>query len=422
MAGPLYPKPLNLTYQTDVPAGFPTRQSPLSPPDGSRYSNSGMQMTGGYLAIELVQDGQPLPRATLACYGTTLASGATDATGRATIGPLEPASDYTLVIQAPGSATQRFTGITIRQDETGHARIGMARGQTLRGMVSAQGRPVADAVVSDGFNSTMSGPDGRYELQGLSSEGITASVSKVGYRTARQSWSSLAVGVGEQSWELSATPVATFIDTSLASSDAPGAFSRLTEALRALGHRLVAAPPGDGGIWVMAVPARPLSPAEVARVEAFVFQGGKVVLLGEWGGYAGFDNVGANALAHRLGVHFNPDLVREDKTGSDALVIQGFERSVLTSNAVSAVSMYRACSLFSLMPGTGLAWTGEGAYHVQTAESGRRAVAFGEAFGAGKVVALADASAWSDEDADSNGVPNVLERDNLKFFSQLLAW
>lgn len=422
LSSPAAKNPLSLTYETAVPPGFPAPRSPLAPADGTRYSNPGMQMTGGYLAIEVVLDGQPLSGATIASYGVTLATASTDATGRATLGPLEPGEAYTLIAHAPGCASQRFTDVVVRQGEAGWARLGMERGQALRGSVSAAGRPLPDAVVSDGLNSTLSGPDGRYELQGLGTGPVTLSVSKTGHRLVRQAGDLLAPGASERHWALSPMPSEVFFDATFAAQRDQRAFSRLTEAMRAQGHRLVDAPPGEGGVWMIVVPARSFSAAEAARVEATVAQGGKVMLLGEWGGYAGFDNVGTNVLAHRLGVHFNPDLVREDRTGSDALLLQGLEPSVMTGDAVRTVAMYRACSLFGLLPGNGLAWTGEGAYHVQGAESGRRATVLGGAFGAGKVIALSDASAWSDEDADQDGIPNLLESDNLAFIQRLLSW
>ncbi|MNS14370.1 hypothetical protein D3C72_459890 [compost metagenome] len=414
--------PLSLTYQATVPPGFPAPHSPLALPDGVRYSNSGIRMTGGYLAIEVVMAGRPTAQATLSCYGPTLANASTDASGRATIGPLEPETNYDLVVQAAGSASRRYMGIAIRQDETGWARITLESGQTLRGTIRASGQSVAGAVVSDGLNSAVTNDQGRFELQGIASNVTRFTVSKPGYGTLRPHWPSAGSQNGELDGELSATSMAVFVDTSFASSAIHRSFSRLVEAMRARGRRLTDGPPSDGGAWLLVVPSRPFSPEEAARIETYVSQGGKLMVMGEWGGYAGFDNVGTNVLAHRLGLHFNPDLVREDRTGSETLSIQGFERSVLANDSVRAMAVYRACSLFGLIPGHALAWTGIEAYHVQGAEAGSRAVALGGAFRAGKVVALADASAWSDEDADQNGIPNVMERDNLATLDQLLAW
>ena len=62
-------------------------------------------------------------------------------------------------------------------------------------------------------------------------------------------------------------------------------------------------------------------------------------------------------------------------------------------------------------------------YRVQdNAVSGAQSVVVAGPFKGGKAIAVADASAFSDDDSDGNGTANALEGNNLALIEKLFNW
>jgi hypothetical protein len=220
-----------------------------------------------------------------------------------------------------------------------------------------------------------------------------------------------------------ATPVAYF-DGSVAPGVPLSKLSGLQKALSDKGWQLASAPPEHEGVWVLVSPSQALSQDTIERLVTFVAQGGKLVIFGEWGGYSGFQNPGTNALAHALGLHFNPDLIRDpSSTNQDWLTIQSFPPGLSVVDGIKSLKFYQSASLFGLSPVNILAQTAVGTRHVQDdSEGGPYSVVMGGPYKAGKAIALGDTSAFTDEDSDGNGIPNINEADNSRFIAQLFDW
>jgi hypothetical protein len=337
---------------------------------------------------------------------------------------LAAATGYTVIVRAPGFATLRQPALEIKQKMTTTVRLALIPAATLGGRVSAAGQPVAGAVVSDGINSTLTDAEGRYTLEGVVPGQVTLRVSKPRFQASVRAWSGAAGPTGGLDFDLAATTGALFFDTRAASGLDPARYAGLKQALSGLGWSLVETPPpSPGDVWVLVCPASAPSAETIAQASAFVAQGGKLIMLGEWGGYGGFDNLGANALAHGLGLHFNPDLIRElGGRSPEWLSIKHFEPLVFGADGPQAAQLFNACSLYGLSAMRALASTGAQAYRIQSGEPATRPVVMGGPYGAGKAIALGDTSAFSDEDLNGNGTPDFKNADNLRFWEKLLAW
>lgn len=417
-------------------AGTGPQAAPTAPPSYSPYepadlghgaksgiSDAGVKLLGGSLAIEATDGTGPIQGIVIDVYGPTLATGVGGTAGKATMAPLAPGTGYTVVVRAPGFATLRQAGLEIKQKMTTTVRLALIPGATAAGRVTAGGAPIAGAVVSDGLNSVLTGADGRYELAGVSPGTATLRVSKPRFVAAARQATLAAGGTAGVDLELAPAEGSLFFDTRLAGGLDASRFAGLKQGLGQQGWKLVETPPpAPGDAWVLVCPAGAIPSDTMAKATSFVAQGGKLVMLGEWGGFGGFDNPAANALAHGMGLHFNPDLLREVTSGRspERLAIAQFGPAL--QPGPKSVIFQNACSLFGLSGMVPLASTGSSAYRVQAGATDVRAVAMGGPYGAGKAIALGDTSGWSDADSDGDGKPDASAADNMLFWEKLLAW
>lgn len=405
------------------PSAAPTWAPPSQLPTEGAYSQSGIEVSGGSLFVEVKADGAPLKGATLRLYGPTLAVVRTDANGQATVGPLAIGGGYRLVAEAPGYATTQVGNIEIKKNEVSSARPNLSREANLGGRVLADGKPVAGAVVSDGLNSSLTDASGAYTLKGVSPGSVTITASKSRFQTVSRTLNVAGAGATGIDLALAAAEPVVYFDTSVSSGVPVSKLQTLQGYLQSQGWKIVNQPPTREGVWILVSPSQQPSSDAVGSIANFVAQGGKLVIFGEWGGYSGFHNPGANAIAHQVGLHFNPDLVRVPGTSpnSEWLSIRNFQPGLSALADVSTIQLYSACSLFAMPPMSALAQTGSNAYRVQqNGEVGVKDVVMGGAYKAGKAIAIGDTSGWLDE--ATNGDTNAKQADNLKLIARLLDW
>lgn len=400
---------------------------PDAPPPEGLYADLGIEVLGGTLFVEVkdVETGEVVPNAVVKVYGPSLASASVNEKGQVTVAPLSEGAGYRLVVEAESYATLQVGNIEIKKKTISSERPRLARGANLKGKVTANGQPLAGAVVSDGLNSTLTDSQGNYELKGVALGQVTLTAGKSRFQLA-----SKAVNVTRQTpvTDLAlapATPVAYF-DGSVSSQETAGKYSQLRQTLASAGWTIQETPPAREGVWVLVSPSTPLGNDTIERLVTFVAQGGKLVILGEWGGYSGFNNLAANNLAHVVGLHFNPDLLREAANNGGApewVIPRSFLAPTPISTDVKSLQLYQSSSLFALAPMTPVVQSGKGSYRVQTnAPLGPHNVVMGGPYRAGKAIAVGDASAWSDADTDGDGVANLKEADNARAIAQLFDW
>ncbi|HEY9724336.1 MAG TPA: DUF4350 domain-containing protein [Oscillatoriaceae cyanobacterium] len=426
LALPLAMSACNVNLQTKPPVPTPTPTFvPPSIPPGGQYSDSGIQVSGGSLYTQLTGKSGGIASATIALYGPTLATSSTDSSGQATLSPLEPGGGYRLVVSAPGYATQEVGNITItKQPQPISERLTMSQGAKVSGHVTAGGQPVAGAVVSDGLNSTMTDSQGAYSLDGVALSSVTLTVSKPKYSTGSHALTVAEQGATGIDFTLEPTQAVAYFDPSVSPGIPLAKFQGLQQALQNDGWQIAPQAPSQGGAWVLVSPSMSLPSATASQLASFVAQGGKLIVFGEWGGFAGFKNPDTNALVHPFGVHFDPDLIRDPAaTNPDWPAVHSFAPNNPAVAGVNAWQLYQACSVFGVGPAAVLAQTGSGAYQVEdNAQMKPWAVLVGGPYKGGKAIAVGDASAFSDEDTDGNGRSNLQEADNQHLVTQLFDW
>jgi hypothetical protein len=419
------PPPVLPSSSTSASPTASIEPAPVLPPDGT-YSDLGIEVLGGSLFVEVKDaNNTPIKDAVVKLYGPTLATAPVNEQGQVTLAPLSEGAGYRLVVEANGYATLQVGNIEIKKKTISSQRPKMSPGAVLKGRVLAEGKPVAGAVVSDGLNSTLTDGQGAYELKGVALGSVTPTASKSRYQVA-----SKAVNVTGQTSAsdlalASAAPVVYF-DGSVSTQATAGKYSQLKQTLTSQGWTIQETPPAREGVWVLVSPSTVLGNDTLERLVTFVAQGGKLVILGDWGGFSGFNNLAANNLAHVLGLHFNPDLLRDPAItdgNMEWIAIRSFRTPSPISSDVKSIQLYQSSSLFALAPMSSFAQTGKGAYRVQAnAVAGIQNVGMGGPYKAGKAIALGDSSAWSDADSDGDSTSNLKEADNARFVTQLFDW
>lgn len=434
---PSAPAPGASTPNANAPEASP-QASPTAAPSFSPYnpklasddakagvSDAGIKVLGGALTVETTDGTNAIAKAVVDVYGPTLATGITGTDGKAALGSLEPGATYTVVVHAPGFAAVKQEKLEIKQKMTTSVRLAMVPGAILSGRVTANGQPVGGAVVSDGLTSTITDAQGQYQLPEVATGNVTLRASKPGFKAGVHALP--IAGNAQSGVDLNLSPAegSLFFDTRLVKNLDTSKFTTLKAAFTAQHWKLIdTPPPSPGDVWVLVCPGRTPSADTIAQATAFVAQGGKLILLGEWGGFSGFNNPGANAIGHAIGLHFNPDAVREFDNGTlgTALTIRKLEPLVFGTDGPASLVLTNACSVFGLSAMRPLATTGPKAFHVQAGETETRTIAIGGPFGAGKAIAVGDTSGFSDDDGDGDGTPDAKAADNMGFWSKLLAW
>ncbi|MEB3221514.1 MAG: DUF4350 domain-containing protein [Candidatus Sericytochromatia bacterium] len=280
-------------------------------------------------------------------------------------------------------------------------------------LVDGAGQPVAGAVVTDGAAATLSDDQGRYRL-GVRRDMLA--VSKP--RCPRVSWKPVP---GEQPVRTLAArehPVRVGVDP----RGDQAAFRGLRELL-ARTTRLADWPGGHPGALdvLLLVTPRGWSGSEVGAVLRWVRGGGRLILCGEWGGYAGQDVETMRALAGPAGVDFGGGTVRT--AAEDDFVVQ------VLRPAYQGLASALGGRPVTLIGVTALSVGGEARPllvaprgYVVLAEVGSRVVAAAGPLGLGKIIVLGDSSLWRDEDSTGSGQANLVLGGNSRLLEALLVW
>jgi hypothetical protein len=193
------------------------------------------------------------------------------------------------------------------------------------------------------------------------------------------------------------------------------------------------------GYQVLALfdPEVPLTTAEIAAINAFMQNGGRVVVLGEWGNLDNTNTI-LNALSTAHGITFNSDVVYDssDNDGQDSWpLIYNFADDPLVSG-VNTVVLYAGCSLSLSGPAASLATADSDATATVAAVSGTASGADEDGFGSdqalqpldivpgapvvmahapvgdGQLIAVGDSGLWTHADPDGDGTIALDEYSN----------
>lgn len=435
---PWGPGPSGSPIPTSAPSVPITSPSP-APGLTREVFVSGTANVNGILTIRPVRAGstETLAGCTISLAGPTPAWGVTNATQEMRFDPLE-AGTYTVRVQAPGYATRVIEGVTINPSAPAALTVELTpqAGKAVGRVLNQSGQAIAGARVSSGGSIAFTGADGSYALEGLNPGANTLTIAKTGFATATANLTidGQDVPVGDTSLASQGLVVAfenpsqTFdVVSGGATRSVAAALAPLRTALGVAGFTIqddATAP----AIRVVVCPTEAFaSPATVDRLKAFVAAGGKLVLLGEWGGALRYNPEALNRIATPFGLAFHPDLVRSAQNAGQP----GWVRVAGLSGAMPAdvampqgITLFESSSLFVPPPAQGVAYAGAAGYRVAALGADGPCMAVGRSYGAGMVVGVGDTSAWTAGSITGNlhDNGNLGETNNREFVLNLFRW
>ncbi|MBM3274021.1 MAG: carboxypeptidase regulatory-like domain-containing protein [Candidatus Sericytochromatia bacterium] len=386
----------------------PARTNPTPPPEPDRTINKEGQYPLGGARLHVVArdpaNRAGLPGAKISVIGPGVGFDTSNSAGEATIGPL-PLGTYDVRVESAG----RLPAVQTKVLDVARQRFDLTidvlpAERTLTGKVrDSSGRPLAGARIALGQSWTTSGADGAFSLPAAATG--EADVRKTGYQSARTAG-------GDVTLAAEAPPRISFENGPLGTS-AASAFSTMRAHLGLAGWT-VADGDATAQVRVWAAP-QDVSQPQAAAAKAFVASGGKLVVLGEWGGAAGYSPTATNRLLVPLGVSVEANLVRDP---SSQHAKPEWLSPVITAGApgtagITALTMLGAATVQAAPPSFGMASAPATGYRVQAAEYDR-VVAVMRQVGSGLAVAIGDTSAFLDSD--------IGRADNLSFIRNVLLW
>jgi hypothetical protein len=367
-------------------------------------------------------------------------SATTDGQGIVNFPQLRLDAEYSIRVQAPGFVeafrTVNFSALPpvgINQPLFVAIKID-AKSATLSGQITdSQGKALESAVIFDSKQSTISDAAGQFQLSYSEASQLRLSISKQGYnKTIKVQAVSPNQDIKLGAIPLSANnnPIKVSFDVSKAPFGLSGenALARMKlyqEEVGKAGYLLKSLGEGfdnltDTDILVLTSPNKPFSAEEIGAIQAFVLNGGKLVVLGEWAGFGGFNAPATNLMLKPFGLGFGQDTLRENNSG--ILNFTNFISHPITQN-LKQVTFYQSGSVQNMgsANATILARTSPEAFRIAS-NDGAFASILVSTYGSGKVILVGDTSFLSSDDSNANGIPDLKEGDNLRLGLQFLAW
>ncbi|HEY9721829.1 MAG TPA: DUF4350 domain-containing protein [Oscillatoriaceae cyanobacterium] len=285
-------------------------------------------------------------------------------------------------------------------------------------LIDSAGHPIAGAVISDGTVGTLTGDDGRYELA-VFHTALTA--IKPGYASARFD----AVAGEEDPIRLQPRAVQTRVGIDGRGEGAQ--LTGLTHYLAGVGFETQPYPQTSlarlDALVIAAPPA--MSAQEIAAIQDWIRGGGRLILLGEWGGFPGQSLDTLNALASGSGIQFSGGTVKQ--AGADADASDWFSVSGLAPASFAGlvgagpIDLYATTSL-SLTEGAHAIFDSGPLSYAVLSGLGRQVLGAVGADASGKVFAVGDSSLWLDADSGGTGQPNWQRGANKSLAVAMLSW
>ncbi|MBT9547431.1 MAG: hypothetical protein IV090_18705 [Candidatus Sericytochromatia bacterium] len=364
----------------------------------------------------------------------------TDGNGLVNFQQLRLDADYTIRVKAAGYVETvrnvNFSALPpVGTDQAHFVAIKLdPKTATLTGNVTdSSGKPVSAAVIFDSKQSTLSDANGNFSLSYSESVQLRLSISKQGFNNQIKTQAVLP-NQNIQLGAIALAPKNRQVQVSFDTSKSPFGLSGETALarLKAFQDEVVKAGFGlkplgenmdnlsDTDILVLTSPNKAFSAEEIGAIQAFVLNGGKVVVLGEWAGFGGFNASATNLMLKPFGIAFGEDTLRENNSGM--LTFNSFSSHPIT-DSLKQVTLYQSGSV--QIQGSANAKvvirTGASSFRIAS-NDGSFGTVLASTYGSGKLVLVGDSSCFSSDDANGNGVPDLREGDNLRLGLQILNW
>lgn len=288
---------------------------------------------------------------------------------------------------------------------------------TFKALITdATGTPLPGAVASSDGRAAIADAEGRVEL---ADAGSRVWVQKTGYAPLEVDVRTDAVSLNKRD-----RPISIVWDERFS---APVKMEGLKSHLVGHGMEIRTLHQGElpqgAEVLVLACPSWFTEDAYKQYMRA-AHAGSKLVLLGEWGGFDGVDLAALTAIASQAGITFESGQVRvygSDGQPQSWLKLDRVSPAPLASGISSGVTVFTAGVLSVEAPAQVILASRPEAIRILRWEVGTQTVAAMGPLGRSQVVAIADASLFSD-DAGPDGTAQWKSADNVRFAENVMAW
>jgi hypothetical protein len=427
-----------LTISCHAPATGPLPSPPMTT-DGRRP---------GAVMVVVRAGGQPVEGATVRVFGDALPDQPvqqTGADGALALTGLD--GDDTLVVQAaaPGYLPASHTSAAVSlADGRGLLQLDLlpATG-VISGRVVGDAGPVAGACVSDGRVSTLTDAAGEFRLA-VGEAQSTLKVAATGYATRTLGPVNVAAAsaTGDLRLEGLGRPLTVLVaNASKPFGDRDGDLAPLAPLYRLLGSAGFQTLRQTGealpdlskiDIVLLPVPSAALPTDQRQALTEWVRQGGKLVVLGEWGGYGAFSVQAANDVLQPCNLAFGADTLRQvgaTDAGAGLLTITPGPEPRLW-DGIRQIRLRQAASV-QVVEGNVVPLDAQNTHPIgRIGKDGLRIAAVWGQFspialalvGAGRVIAVGDASLWAADGEGAGGTMDHLSDDNRSFALNVFRW
>lgn len=378
----------------------------------------------------------------------------TDTSGKTIFDSLDDGTDYTIEGSAPEYQTTTLSPkdskIEIKQDTKFELTINLFKvsGNLSGRVLSDTGTPLSGAIVKLNNNTVLTDGNGNFKINlDQSINNVSITVSKTGFTTKVFSNFDFSKRFDINSGDLKLekkTSTVFFIDTSKnpfggIEGESVTLFDELVNIAKENGFtsktdNFFNANTDQIDILYIGVPSIAYSDDEVKKIIDFVKSGKKLIISGEWGGYAGFSVDSTNKILKYANLKINTDIVKEKNITN---VINNNEQIIPTTlndhfitKDISKISFYSSASVEIISGGITtldpsatkyLALSSPNSFKIESFYKGPVGLMAVSSIDGGKVVALGDTSILTNTLSD--GVTeNILAFDNKKLVSNLLNW
>jgi len=167
---------------------------------------------------------------------------------------------------------------------------------------------------------------------------------------------------------------------------------------------------------------------DIEKLQKFLSQGKKIFILGEWGGYGGFNATGINKLLESANLRINEDVLKESQStnydfSDEQVLIKDFLKHPLTLG-ISVLSFYSTATIdiIDINKNNALILGQSSISSFKVMTNSKLGVIGASEYQNGKIIVLGDSSILLDNDTNSNSISNIDESDNTKFILNILKW
>ncbi len=378
----------------------------------------------------------------------------TDANGIATFTGLTENNSYNVEVSANGyinnSASTASSNISIKSNSNSSLTINMYKslGSFSGRVLSSSGQAIDNAVIKVGNDLSLSDSQGKFRVNISSLTKQNVSISKTGFNIYE--YGSVDFNVNDKDknsgdLRLNSLNVQKNIvfDTSKKpfGDDGINVLLGLSQNLSSLGYKvsfedfLTKSDLDKTDTLVIASPYVDYSDSEVEKINSFVKNGKKLIVIGEWGGYSHFRFTSANKIIKQANLKINPDIIKEtletNISGDNEKIISNNLTPHFITKDLTKLSFYSSASIEIINGGAKsidnnttklLFFNSPKGFRIQVYNQGQFAFLASSLIELGKVIVVGDSSIFSLDDSDNTGKANIDKNDNKKLIKNIIEW